>query len=181
VQTTQEQAEAMIALCDEYGFALFKAIGVTWRGWALAKQGRQEEGTAQIRQGLAACQATGAELWQPRCLALLAEACGEAGQPEEGLAALTEAFDLASKTHQRSYEAQLYKLKGDRLLMQDESSAAHAESCFQRAIDIARKQSAKSWELRATMSLARLLARQGRRDEARRMGVGSPKVSTPPT
>ena len=83
--------------------------------------------------------------------------------------ALTEAFELASKIQERCYEAERYRLKGELLLMQDGSSAAQAESCFRRAIEVARQQSAKSWELRATMSLARVLARQKRRDEARLM------------
>ena len=82
-------------------------------------------------------------------------------------------------------EAELYRLKGELLLMQDDLSAAQAESCFQRAIEVARQQSAKSWELRATTSLARLLTSQGRRDEARAMltpiyAIGSPKALTLP-
>jgi len=169
VEATQEQGEALIALSHEQGFTLWEALGVTSRGWALAKQGRTEEGIAQIRQGLAATQATGAEMWQPHLLGYLAEACGEAGQPEEGLTALTEALDLASRTGYAILDPELYRLKGELMMMQDGSSAAQAEGCFQRAIEIARQQSAKSWELRATMSLARLLAHQGRRDEARSM------------
>jgi predicted ATPase/class 3 adenylate cyclase len=169
VEATQEQAGALIALCHEQDSMLWESLGITCRGWALAKQGRKEEGIAQIRQGLAAHQATGEELWQPMFLALLAEACGEAGQPEEGLTALTEAFDLASKTQEHLYDAELHRLRGELLLKQDESSAAQAESCFEHAIEIARKQSAKSWELSATTSLAQLLNKQGRRDEARSM------------
>jgi predicted ATPase len=169
VEATQEQAEALITLCHEQRSLLWEALGIAMRGWALAKQQRKEEGIAQIRQGLAAHQATGEELWQPIFLALYAEACREAGQPEEGLTALTEALDLVSKTQERNCEAELYRLRGELLLMQDEASAAQAESCFQRAIEIARQQSAKSWELRATTSLAGLLAHQGRRDEARSM------------
>jgi predicted ATPase len=166
VEATQEQAEALITLSHEQEFALWQAMGVTWRGWALAKHGRQEEGIAQVRQGLAATQATGAELWQAYFLALLAEACGEAGHPEEGLMALTEALDLTNRTGCAYYEPESYRLRGELLLMQDKSSTVQAESCFQRAIEVARKQCAKSWELRATISLARLLAHQGRRDEA---------------
>jgi class 3 adenylate cyclase/predicted ATPase len=169
VEATQVQAEALIALSHEQGFAFYEACGEGMRGWALAKQGRQKEGIAQIRQGVAAAQATGAQLAQPTFLALLAEAYGEAAQPEEGLTALTEALDPASKTEERRWQAELYRLKGALLLMQNDSYAAQAESCFQRAIEIAREQSAKSWELRATTSLARLLVHQGRRDEARSM------------
>jgi predicted ATPase len=169
VEATQKQTEALITLCQEQGSVMWEAPGITLRGWALAKQGRQEEGIAHIRRGLADIQATGQELWRSQFLTHLAEAFGEAGQPEEGLRALTEAFDQASKTHEHLFEAELYRLKGELLLMRDESSGAQAESCFQRAIEVARKQSAKAWELRATISLARLLARQGRRDQARSM------------
>src|SRR5262249_40428186 len=92
VKATQEQAEALIALSHEQGFTLREASGVTWRGWALAMQGRGEEGIAQIHQGLAATQATGAELFRPYVLVLLAEAYGKTGQTEEGLSALAEAL-----------------------------------------------------------------------------------------
>jgi len=168
-EATQEQAEAAIALSQEQGFTLQEARAVTCRGWALAKQGRKEEGIAQIRQGLAATQASGGELWQGRTFALLAEACGEAGRPEEALAALGEAFDRESRMGRAVSGPDLYRLKGELLLMQNDSNVEEAETCFRRAIEIARKQSAKSWELRATMSLARLLEGHGRRDEARTM------------
>ena len=93
----------------------------------------------------------------------------ETGRLDDGLSALTEALAAADEHEDRLYEAEIHRLKGELLLKQDDSNAAEAQSCFQRAIEIARKQSAKSWELRATMSLARLLAQQGHRDEARTM------------
>ena len=105
----------------------------------------------------------------PHALCLLAEACREAGRLDDGLSALTEAIAAADEHEIRQYEAETHRLKGELLLRQDHSKAAEAQSCFQRAIEIARNQSAKSLELRATMSLARLLAKQGRRDEARAM------------
>jgi len=168
-EATQEQAEALIALADEQGFTLRKAVGLTLRGWALAKQGWQEEGIAQIRQGLAAAQGSGAGLWQPGLFAVLAETCGDAGQPEEGLTALEEAFDLASHTGCAIHEPGLYLLKGELVLRRSDFDTTQAERWFQRAIDSARKQSAKSWELRATTHLANLLTRQGCREEARSM------------
>jgi predicted ATPase len=82
---------------------------------------------------------------------------------------LAEAQAFANGTEGHKYDAEIYRLKGELLLKQDGSYAAEAQSCFQRAIEIARNQSAKSLELRATMSLARLLAKQGRRDEVRTM------------
>ena len=134
------------------------------RGCAIAEQGRNEEGIEKMREGLAAVNRT----TRPQYLCLLAKACIETGRLHDGLSALTEALALADEHEHRAYEAEANRLMGDLLLRQN-SNTAEAQSCFQRAIQIARKQSGKSWELRATMSLARLLARQGRRDEARSM------------
>jgi len=169
VEIVQEFAEALIVLSRREGFTMRELQGLAPRGWALAKQGRSDEGIAQIRESLAITEATGARLFRSSYLAMLAEAYGEAGQPEEGLTALGEALDLVSKTGYVVSEPGLHRLKGVLLLMQDESNAALAECCFLRAIEIARKQSSKFWELGATMGLARLLARLGRRDEARPM------------
>jgi predicted ATPase len=135
----------------------------------MAKQGRNEEEIAQIQEGLAASRATRAELNRPFFLTLLAEACMETGRLDDGLSALTEALAAADEHENRHHEAEIHRLKGELLLRQDDSNAAEAQSCFQRAIEIARNQNAKSFELRAPMSLARLLAKQGRRDEARTM------------
>jgi predicted ATPase len=164
---TQEYAETLTALSHEQGFSQWEAEGVTLRGWALSKQGRTDEGIVYIRQGLAATQSTGAALWQRYFSALMAEACSEAGQPEEGLRTVREGFDLASECALN--EPVLYQLKGGLLLQQDESRAAQAETCFQRAIKVARKQSAKSRELQAMISLTRLYAKQGRTHEAHHM------------
>ena len=132
----------------------------------MAEQGRNEEGIAQIQEGLAASRATGLELWRPYFLCLLAEAYMETGRLDDGLSALMEGLAKAEEHEDRHNQAGIHRLKGELLLRQDDSNAAEAQSCFQRAIEIARKQSAKSLELRATMSLARLLDKQGRRDEA---------------
>jgi predicted ATPase len=103
---------------------------------------------------------------QPWFLALLAEAQGTMGQPAEGLMTLTEALTLADKTGERWYEAELYRLKGELLLQQNSDNQAEAENCFHHAIHIAQNQSARSWELRAATSLARLWQQQGKRQEA---------------
>ncbi len=123
----------------------------------------------QIQEGLAASRATGAELWRPYFLCLLAEACMETGRLDDGLSALTEALAAADEHEIRHYEAENHRLRGELLLRQNNSNASEAQSCFQRAVEMARKQSAKSLELRATTSLARLLDKQRRRDEARTM------------
>ncbi len=168
-RAAQESAEGAIALCTERGLTEVLALATTLRGWAMAQQGRNEEGIAQIQEGLAVYRATGTEVGRPYFLCLLAEVCTQTGRIDEGLSALTEAVAAADERENRWYEAEMHRLKGQLLLRRDDSTVAEAQSCFQRAIEVARKQSAKSWELRATMSLARLLAKQGRRDEARTM------------
>jgi len=131
----------------------------------MAAQGRKEEGIAQMREGLAALQAPTP---RPQYLCLLAKACIETGRLDDAISALTEAEAAADEDENRNYEPEARRLKGDLLLAQNNSNT-EAQQCFERAIEIAQNQSAKSWELRATMSLARLLASQGRREEARRM------------
>ena len=132
----------------------------------LAEQGQSVEGIAQMRQGIAAWRATGAELQLPYYLALLMEAYGKAGQAEEGLRVLAEALTAVHKTGERQHEAELYRLKGELLLKQDIPDEQEAESCLHQAVDIARQQQAKSLELRAAMSLSRLWQQQGKRTEA---------------
>src|SRR5439155_15188099 len=169
------RAEAVIALSSEQGFALTLAWGTIYRSGALAEQGQLEEGIAQLRQGLAAYRATGGELARIYYLALLAEAYGRVGQPEEGLSALAEALAAVDTNGERFYEAELYRLRGELTLAQSSvqglasSVQKEAEECFQKAIEIARKQQAKSLELRAVTSLARLWQSQGKRNEAHEM------------
>ncbi|MGZ6253978.1 MAG: ATP-binding protein, partial [Candidatus Binataceae bacterium] len=169
VRAAQETAEQLTVLSVEHGFPHWMAQATVTRGWAMAKQGHNQEGIAQIREGLAAFRAIGDGVLLPHAFCLLAEACEEAGRLDDGLGALTEALAAANEHEIRHYEAEMHRLKGELLLRQDHSKAAEAEGCFQRAVEIARNQNAKSLELRATMSLARLLAKQGRRDEARAM------------
>jgi predicted ATPase len=163
----REAAEIAIALSAEHGLTDFFAYATIMRGWAMAEQGHNEAGIAQIHEGLAAIRTTGAELARPYFLSLLAEVCMETGRPDDGLGALREALVAAYEHENRNYEAELYRLKGELLLRQNGSNTAEAQSCLERAIVIAHTQGVKSLELRATMSLARLLASQGRRDEAR--------------
>jgi predicted ATPase len=185
-QLAQEHAEAAIAVSSEHGLVLYQAMATVMRGWALLKQGRHEEAIEQMRQGLAALQATGTELVRPHFLGLLAEALGLARQPEEGLRALEEALSVAQRGGEGCYEAELYRLKGEVLLIQatgrgfsraatggkaviesEPSLVAQAEACFNQSIKIARRQKAKSWELRAVMSMARLYQNHGKQEEAR--------------
>src|SRR5262249_27064663 len=145
----------------------WRVRGAVLRGWALAQQGQAQEGLEQIHQSLIAYRATGSELVRPYYLGLLADVHGTMGHPEAGLTVLTEALTHVDKTGVRWYEAEMHRLKGELLLQQNADNQAEAENCFHHAIRIAQNQSAKSWELRATTSLARLWQSQGKRNEAR--------------
>ena len=126
------------------------------------------EGIAQIREGLAAVKSGGTEIALPWGLALLAEALGNESRAEEALNVLAEALAVASKNGDLMYEAEIHRLKGE-LLLGSSANRSEAESCFRRAIEIARRQQAKSWELRAVTSLSRLLQNQGKNEEAHQL------------
>jgi predicted ATPase len=166
VRATQECAEAASSLAGAQGFSYVMAGASLLRGWALAQHGQAQDGIEQLTQGLSAWRATGAEVCRPYFLALLADVHGTLGEPETGLAVLTEALTLVDLTGERWYEAELYRLKGALLLQQHGDNHTEAETCFAKAIAIAQSQQAKSWELRATTSLARLWQRQSKRQEA---------------
>jgi predicted ATPase len=166
VRAVHERAEAACSLAMAQGFPSWMAQGAILRGWALAQQGQAQEGIAQIAQGLRAFRATGAEIERSYFLALLAEAHGTMGQPAEGLMTLTEALALVDSSGERWYAPELHRLKGIFLLQQSSDNQVEAESCFHHALDIARNQQAKSFELRAATSLARLWQQQDKRQEA---------------
>jgi predicted ATPase len=196
-QAVQALAENMMALCEEYGFPFWLAEGAIFRGSALVEQGRLEDGLKFIRQGISAHQATGVELARPYFLGLLAEAYERGRQKKEASATLAEAVLLVNEKGERMWEAELYRLKGtlaqqhghvrsaqgrsplageltSDVLQSAGSSPANteAQTCFQRSIEIARRQGAKSLELRSTMSLARLWQQQGKQEAARQILEG---------
>jgi predicted ATPase/class 3 adenylate cyclase len=168
-QLALAQAEAELVLCTEQGFTLYRTWGTVLRGWALAAQGQGAEGIAQIHEGFAAFRATGTGVFWPWFLALLAEACGQAGQINEGLRASEEALEALQTHEDRVYEAEVYRLKGDLLLQNSAAHQAEAEEHLQQALAVARRQQAKSLELRAAISLSRLWQQQGKRAEAREL------------
>ena len=168
-QALQERAEAAIAVSTEHGFPHWLAFGMFLRGWAITAQGGGAEGISLIHQGLTSHRVTGAEVEKPYFLALLTEAYGKVGQPEEGLKVLVEALAIVDNTGERNWEAELHRCKGELLLMQQGQKVGEAEECFQQALNIARRQQAKSFELRAAMSLSRLWQQQGKQEEALQM------------
>jgi predicted ATPase len=176
-EKAQERATAAITLCTDQGFPFYLAFATIMRGWALAEQGEIEDGIVQLRQGLAAWRATGAEVGRPQYMALLAEACGGVGRVEEGLSVLAEALTFVENTKELYYEAEAYRLKGELLRQEAEGrgqkaekeSEAEAEACYRKAIEVAHRQQAKSLELRAVKSLSRLWQKQGNQEEARKI------------
>ena len=161
----QALAEATVTLATEQGMAQRIATGTFLRGWALTVQGYSEEGLAHMHQGLADYRATGTILDLPWYLGVLAEACGYTDRVDEGLDTIAEALAVAENTGY--YAAELHRIKGALLMQQAGADVSRAEACLQQALTIARRQEAKSLELRAAMSLSRLWQQQGKRTEAR--------------
>jgi predicted ATPase len=137
-------------------------------GWAVAQQGQVEGGITRLQEGLAALHVSGSPLHRPAFLAMFAEVYGKAGQPQQGLDLLDEALAMVAATGGRYLEAELHRLKGELLHLQGAGKDT-VESCFQDALAIARRQEAKSLELRAAMSLARLWQRQGKQSTAHQL------------
>jgi tetratricopeptide (TPR) repeat protein len=184
-QAAHERIEELIALCREQGFASYLALSLVVQGWLLAEQGRQQEGIEQMQQQMRAWRATGAESARPYYLALLAETCGKAGEPNKGLSVLAECWLWMDKTGGHVFEAELYRMQGEltrqkfqvsNSKFQDPNTQhltpntlAEAEEYFHKALEIARRQEAKSLELRAAMSLAHLWHSQGNTAAARQL------------
>jgi predicted ATPase len=166
VPAVQAQADAFMTLATAQRFPLWVGYGTCWWGWVLGMQGQGAADLAQLRQGVAAILTTGAELSRPLCLILLAEAASYAGQVEEGLHLLAEALAAFETGGRGDLLAEAYRLQGTLLLRQAAPDAAQAEACFHQALAIAHSQQAKSWELRAAVSLSRLWQQQGKRAEA---------------
>jgi predicted ATPase len=164
----QKRAEEATALVEAFGYRGLLGMATAVSGAALIVQGRYEEGIVGMRRGISAWRAGGATP-RPLDLSRFASGLGRIGRPEEGLQVVEEGFASVAKTGEQIGSPHLHRVKGELLLAQYPSDGAKAERCFRTAIEIARRQSARSGELCATTSLARLLAKQGRRDEARAM------------
>jgi predicted ATPase len=165
----EEVAQTAISLCTEQGFTELAAWAKCFLGWALIEQGKLTDGIANLSEGIAVVDSMRNLISKSLFLCALADGYRKAGDAKRALGLLDEAIDWANRTGERFYECELHRLKGEVHLMGNSPHATAAENCFRKAIKLAREQSAKAWELRATTSLARLLALQGRRDEAHAM------------
>jgi len=177
-QSAKRIVEELIRFSHEQGFPFWLAMATITHGFELVRQGTTKEGIQQIHQGLAAHRALGADIGSTYWLALLAEGYLNTSQIEEGLDALAEALTITEENGERIWESEVYRFQGELLLKQGEKIRSaksktrlisEAEKCFQHAFDLARRQSAKSYELRAAMSLSRLWQQQGKKEEAHKL------------
>lgn len=170
----QERAEMLMTIAQEHGFAQYETLGEILRGGALIEQDRQEEGITLLRQGIDALKTAGAEFGASARLTRLATACLQKGWIEEGSAALAEATTVEQRLGEYFYAAELCRIKGELLQRsmignRNATVEAEAEEYFLEALRVARRQQAKTFELRAAMSLSRLWSRQGKKEEARQL------------
>jgi predicted ATPase/class 3 adenylate cyclase len=165
LSSTLRHSEELIALTTEQDFPQLVSLGKIVRGWCMAALGRGPQGIELLTQGLDAHRAIGARIFMPRFLLLLADAYRETRQPQAALQQLAEADDVMRATRERSFEAEVHRLRGE--LLRDTGDCAGAEVHFHTALDVARSQGAKFWELRAALGLARLWCDQDKPIEAR--------------
>jgi predicted ATPase len=165
----QAQSDELIALAEEKGSAYWKSNGMLRRAGVLALTGKASDAVRIFTSVIPVWRSTGSRIFSPVYLTLLARACGELGQFDEAWSYIGEAMTAIETTKETWYEADVHRIAGEIALMSPEPDAAKAEACFERALAVARAQQAKSWELRAAMSMARLWRDQGKRDEAREL------------
>ena len=166
VERTERLAREAVTLATEHDFPYWRATGRLWSGWALVQRRDIEKGVTQIQESLAQFHARGDVQTIPHALTVLAQVYGQVGEPQKGLEALAEALVVLERTNERRREAEVHRLRGELLLSLSGPHRGDAEACFERALAIAREQSARMWELRAAASLARLRADQGERQKA---------------
>jgi predicted ATPase len=160
------QVEELIALAEEKGALFWKAHGMTYQGCVFAMTGRASNAIQMINSGIAALRSTGSTQWMPLYLSHLAKAHVELDQFDDAWRCIGEAMTVVETTKEKIWEADLHRTAGEITLMSPAPDAAKAKAYFKRALAIAREQNAKSWELRAAMSMARLWRDQGKRQQA---------------
>jgi predicted ATPase/class 3 adenylate cyclase len=160
------EADELVALANDKGALFWKALGMSLQGYVLAEADRAEDAMQKVSSGIEASQSTGSTVWMPSHLSYLARACAGLGQFESAWRSLGAAMTAAETTKERWYEAEIYRVAGETALLGPTPDPDKAEEHFERALAIARSQQAKSWELRAATSLARLWRGQGKRQQA---------------
>jgi predicted ATPase len=156
-------------LADERDALLWKALATALQGCLFALTGKSSDAVRTITAGITALGSTGTTIYVPLCLSNLTRAYADLGQFDQAWRCMDEATNMVEATGERWFEAEIHRLAGEIALMSPERDAARAETCFEQALAVARAQQAKSWELRASMSMARLWREQGKRDEAREL------------
>ncbi len=151
-----------MTLSAEQGFVLFHAMGTVLFGYAIHTQADVQQGIDHIQSGMDEMRQVGVEFWQPHFLCLLAELYMRDGQIHLGLSVLDEALTQVEKTGERQSEAEIHRLRGVLKLTLSPEEPLEAERCFRQALDVAKRQQARLWELRAAVSLARLWLQLGR-------------------
>jgi class 3 adenylate cyclase/predicted ATPase len=167
--TTETLANELYTLADEQGAVLWKSSGQQYRGWVLAVTGRASEATQLLAQSLAAFRSTGSTGMTPFGLSWLGKSYAELDQPDDALRLVNEAKDVIERTGERWAEVDVHRIAGEIALRSPQPDAAKAEAHFERALTVARRQQAKSWELRAATSMARLWRDQGKPQRAREL------------
>jgi predicted ATPase len=163
------QADEVLALADEKGTLTWKALGMIYQGYVSALTGKSSDAIQIINSGITAWRSTRATLYMPLFLPYLASAYAELGQFDDAWRCIGEATSLIGTSKESWSEAEVHRIAGEIALRSPEPDAAKAETYFERALAVARQQQAKSWELRAAMSMARLWRDQGKREEAREL------------
>jgi class 3 adenylate cyclase/predicted ATPase len=161
------QLDEVITLANETGAVFWKVCGMLVQGCLFAIAGKASDAVRTMTSGLSAWRATGTTVWMPTYLSYLTRAYAELGQFDEGSRCISEAIVAVQTTNESWYEADIHRIAGEIALKSPKPDAVKAEAYFERALSVARQQQAKSWELRAAMSMARLWRYQGKRDEAR--------------
>jgi class 3 adenylate cyclase/predicted ATPase/tRNA A37 threonylcarbamoyladenosine biosynthesis protein TsaE len=167
--TANAQLDEVVALADEKGALYWKALGIALQGWVLALSGKTSDAVHVIASGITALRSTGATIFVPLHLSHLTRAYAELGQFDDAWRCISEAMTAVETTNERWWEAEVHRVAGEIALKSPEPDTAKAEACFNQALAVARQQQAKSWELRASMSLARLWRHQGKVQQAREL------------
>jgi predicted ATPase len=163
------QVDELIASASERGAPYWKAFGTAVRGWIFTETGKASDAVRAITSGITSLRSTGALLYEPWHLWYLAMAYAELGQPDDAQRFIDDAIEKVERSKEKWCEAEVHRIAGEIALKSPQPDAAKAEAYFDRALAVARQQQAKSWELRAAMSMARLWRDQGKRDEAREL------------